>query len=96
MATTSPTQIPAPLVYSGKVRDTYDLGEGQLLMVASDRISAFDVVMPTPIPGKGEVLTQLSRYWFGLTNGIVANHLTVVSVADLGWPAELTPELSAR
>jgi phosphoribosylaminoimidazole-succinocarboxamide synthase len=96
MATTSPTQIPAPLVYSGKVRDTYDLGEGQLLMVASDRISAFDVVMPTPIPGKGEVLTQLSRYWFGLTNGIVANHLTGVSVADLGWPAELTNALSAR
>jgi phosphoribosylaminoimidazole-succinocarboxamide synthase len=96
MATTSPTQIPAPLVYSGKVRDTYDLGVVQLLMVASDRISAFDVVMPTPIPGKGEVLTQLSRYWFGLTNGIAANHLTGVSVADLGWPTGLTNALSAR
>jgi phosphoribosylaminoimidazole-succinocarboxamide synthase len=96
MATVSPTQIPAPLVYSGKVRDTFDLGDDQLLMVASDRISAFDVVMPTPIPGKGEVLTQLSLYWFGLTNGIVANHLTGESVGNLDWPAELVDALSAR
>jgi len=63
-----------PLFRRGKVRDTYDLGD-HLLMVASDRISAFDVVLPTPIPGKGIVLTQLSRFWFELTDGLVPNHL---------------------
>lgn len=59
----------------GKVRDTFDLGDGTLLMVASDRISAFDVVLPTPIPDKGRVLTQMSRWWFAQTGGIVPNHL---------------------
>jgi phosphoribosylaminoimidazole-succinocarboxamide synthase len=59
----------------GKVRDTFDLGDGTLLMVATDRISAFDVVLPTPIPEKGSVLTQMSRWWFARTGGIVANHL---------------------
>jgi phosphoribosylaminoimidazole-succinocarboxamide synthase len=58
----------------GKVRDTYDLGQS-LLMVSTDRISAFDVVLPTLIPDKGAVLTQLSKYWFGLTRDIVPNHL---------------------
>ena len=59
----------------GKVRDTYELGDGSLLMVATDRISAFDVVLPTPIPDKGRVLTQMSLRWFDLTNNIVPNHL---------------------
>jgi phosphoribosylaminoimidazole-succinocarboxamide synthase len=59
----------------GKVRDTFDLGDGTLLMVATDRISAFDVVLPTPIPEKGAVLTQMSRWWFERTQHIVANHL---------------------
>jgi phosphoribosylaminoimidazole-succinocarboxamide synthase len=59
----------------GKVRDTFDLGDGTLLMVATDRISAFDVVLPTPIPDKGRVLTQMSRWWFARTAGIVPNHL---------------------
>lgn len=58
----------------GKVRETFDLGD-RLLMVATDRISAYDVVLPTPIPGKGLVLTELSRFWFGLTRGLVPNHL---------------------
>jgi phosphoribosylaminoimidazole-succinocarboxamide synthase len=64
-------------VRSGKVRDLYALDEGRLLLVASDRISAFDVVLPTPIPDKGRVLTGLSRYWFRETEaaGIVPNHL---------------------
>jgi phosphoribosylaminoimidazole-succinocarboxamide synthase len=68
-----------PLLASGKVREIYDLG-GQLLLVASDRISTYDVVHPTPIPGKGEVLTGLSTFWFERTTGIVANHL--LSVTD--------------
>ena len=53
------------LIHRGKVRDTYDLGDDRLLMVASDRISAFDVVMDQPIPGKGIILTQMSAFWFG-------------------------------
>jgi phosphoribosylaminoimidazole-succinocarboxamide synthase len=60
---------------SGKVRDLYDLPDGRLLLVASDRISAFDVVLPTEIPDKGRVLTGLSRFWFRETSGIVQNHL---------------------
>ena len=87
---------PAPLVYSGKVRDTYELGDGRLLMVASDRISAFDVILPATIPGKGEILTQLSLFWFGQTQSLIPNHLTGKSVADLGWPNELTDVLERR
>jgi phosphoribosylaminoimidazole-succinocarboxamide synthase len=73
-----------PLIASGKVREIYDLGE-TLLMVASDRISTYDVVHPTPIPDKGKVLTGLSAFWFQRTNTIVPNHL--VSVTD-GVPDE--------
>jgi phosphoribosylaminoimidazole-succinocarboxamide synthase len=62
-------------IRSGKVRDLYAAGPGRLVLVASDRISAFDVVLPTPIPDKGRVLTGLSRFWFAETSGIVANHL---------------------
>lgn len=62
-------------VRSGKVRDLYELPDGRLLLVASDRISAFDVVLPTEIPDKGRVLTALSRFWFAETAGIVPNHL---------------------
>jgi phosphoribosylaminoimidazole-succinocarboxamide synthase len=63
-----------PLRSKGKVRDVYEL-DGELLIVTTDRISAFDVVLPTGIPDKGKVLNQLSLYWFGRTRGIVANHL---------------------
>jgi phosphoribosylaminoimidazole-succinocarboxamide synthase len=87
---------PAPLVYSGKVRDTYELSNRRLLMVASDRVSAFDVVLPATIPGKGEILTQLSLFWFEQTESLIPNHLTGESVADLGWPNELTNALERR
>jgi len=60
---------------SGKVRDLYMLNDRRLLLVASDRISAFDVVLPSTIPDKGRVLTGLSRFWFAETAGIVPNHL---------------------
>ena len=73
-----------PLLASGKVREIYDLGD-ELLIVASDRISTYDVVHPTPIPDKGAVLTGLSAFWFDRTREIVANH--VVSVTD-GVPGE--------
>ncbi len=62
------------LLRRGKVRDVYDLGT-ELLLVASDRVSAFDHVLPTPIPGKGEILTRLSGFWFKETAGIVSNHM---------------------
>jgi phosphoribosylaminoimidazole-succinocarboxamide synthase len=65
----------------GKVRDIYDQGD-QLLIVATDRISAFDVVMPNPIPDKGRVLTQLSKFWFDLTKEIVPNHIISAEVED--------------
>ena len=65
----------------GKVRDIYDLGD-QLLIVATDRISAFDVVMPNPIPDKGRVLTQLSKFWFNLTGEIIPNHIISTEVDD--------------
>ena len=72
----------------GKVRDIYDLGQ-QLLIVATDRISAFDVIMPNPIPDKGKILTQLSRFWFELTQEIVPNHLISTEVND--FPKEVLP-----
>jgi phosphoribosylaminoimidazole-succinocarboxamide synthase len=66
---------------SGKVREIYEL-DGDLLMVASDRISAYDVVMPNPIPDKGRVLTQMSIFWFGLTAEVVPNHLLSEEVPE--------------
>ncbi len=66
----------------GKVRDLYDLGD-QLLLVATDRISAFDYILPDEIPNKGRVLTQLSAFWFELLDGVVENHLISTDVADL-------------
>jgi phosphoribosylaminoimidazole-succinocarboxamide synthase len=80
--TNFPGLIPAA---RGKVRDIYDLGD-QLLIVATDRLSAFDVVMPTPIPDKGRVLTQLSLFWFELLKAIVPNH--VLSSTDFPAPFE--------
>jgi phosphoribosylaminoimidazole-succinocarboxamide synthase len=64
-----------PLLARGKVRDVYDYGPNEMLIVTSDRLSAFDVVLPTPIPEKGVVLTQISNFWFATTAGLVPNHL---------------------
>ena len=71
------------LVHRGKVRDVFDLGDETLLMVATDRLSAFDVVLPDPIPGKGEMLCQISNFWFGRTAHIIDNHLTGIDVASV-------------
>jgi phosphoribosylaminoimidazole-succinocarboxamide synthase len=76
-------------VRSGKVRDLFEVGD-RLLLVASDRLSAFDVVLPTPIPDKGRVLTGLSRFWFGQTADVIANHLLGTSPDEL--PAGFTGE----
>jgi phosphoribosylaminoimidazole-succinocarboxamide synthase len=72
-----------PHVYRGKVRDVYDAGEGRLLMVTSDRLSAFDVVMAEPIPDKGRVLTAMSSFWFEQFDGVVGSHLVSTSLDDL-------------
>jgi phosphoribosylaminoimidazole-succinocarboxamide synthase len=77
------------LIGSGKVRDLYDLGADGLLLVASDRISAFDVVMPNPIPDKGRVLTGMTLFWLDRTQSIVPNHLRGA------WPGELPDEAAA-
>ena len=62
------------LIYRGKVRDTHDIGDNKFLMVSTDRISAYDVVLPSVVPGKGSVLNQISSFWFGKTKHIVNNH----------------------
>ena len=83
-------------VSQGKVRDIYDLGQ-HLLIVATDRISAFDVVLPSAIPGKGYVLTQISKFWFDRTVDIIDNHLVATEVGD--FPASCKPyadELAGR
>jgi phosphoribosylaminoimidazole-succinocarboxamide synthase len=84
-----------PLIRSGKVRDIYDAGE-ELLLVASDRLSAFDVILPTPIPGKGRVLTEISRFWFDKTRDIVPNHLNSTDVGALDLTVEEKDALRDR
>lgn len=70
--------------YQGKVRDTYEMGDDQLLLIATDRVSAFDVILPNGIPDKGTVLNQLSAFWFERTSHIVPNHVIEV-VNDVNW-----------
>jgi len=82
------TELPLRLFSRGKVRDTYELPDGNLLMVATDRLSAFDVVFEDGIPHKGKVLTQLSLFWFEKLAGIVENHLVSAKVPD-GLPSYL-------
>ncbi len=78
------------LVHRGKVRDNYAIDDKRLLIVATDRLSAFDVVMPDPIPGKGRVLTAISNFWFARTQRVVSNHLTGESLSRyVGNPGEL-------
>lgn len=72
-----------PLIHQGKVRDSFALDQDHMLIVASDRLSAFDVVLPDPVPGKGILLTQISNFWFSRTRHIIANHLTGIPVKDV-------------
>ncbi|HZD17794.1 MAG TPA: phosphoribosylaminoimidazolesuccinocarboxamide synthase [Actinomycetota bacterium] len=80
----------------GKVRDLYDVGEEQLLLVATDRISAFDVVLPNPIPDKGRVLTGLTLFWLERTKDLVGNHLVSADRRDFPEPFRSEPSLSGR
>jgi phosphoribosylaminoimidazole-succinocarboxamide synthase len=87
----------ADLHARGKVRDIYEVDPGRLLMVTTDRISAFDVVLPTPIPDKGRVLTGLSLFWFERTTDLMPNHVVSAATSDLpGGFAEHREELAGR
>ena len=86
------TNLPLPLFGRGKVRDTYDLDD-RLLMVASDRLSAFDAILPNGIPDKGRVLTLLSAFWFDRTREIIPNHLLSTAINDLPEALSASPEL---
>jgi phosphoribosylaminoimidazole-succinocarboxamide synthase len=97
----SPVSAPTgSFVRSGKVRDLYAIGDDRLLLVASDRLSAFDVVLPTEIPDKGRVLTGLSRFWFSKTGSIVPNHLVGVAPeelpAEMAWDQDVVRGLRGR
>ena len=83
------------LLHRGKVRDVYALPKDRLLIVATDRLSAFDVVLPDPIPGKGEMLTQISNFWFGKTAHLLSNHLTGMSVEEV-LPEAVDAKLYAK
>jgi phosphoribosylaminoimidazole-succinocarboxamide synthase len=84
MSTLFESRLPAlELLHRGKVRDVYALDADALLIVATDRLSAFDVILPDPIPGKGEILTQMSLFWFARTQDIVQNHLLERTVEDV-------------
>lgn len=87
--------VDLPLVHRGKVRDLYDAGDGLLLLVASDRISAFDVVMAEPVPDKGRVLTGISTFWFDELVAVAPNHVVSARVADFPEGAR-DPELAGR
>lgn len=82
-------------IYSGKVRDLYAVDEQRMLMVASDRLSAFDVILPQPIPDKGKILTAISNFWFGQLADILPNHLTGVALTDV-VPADELPLVEGR
>ena len=77
------TELALEKIYSGKVRDLYAIDEKRMLMVATDRLSAFDVILPEPITGKGEILTQISNFWFKKLQHIMPNHFTGETVYDV-------------
>ena len=85
-----------PLLKQGKVRDLYAVDDRHVLVVTSDRLSAFDVVLPDEIPGKGQVLTALSGFWFARTDDVIRNHLTGIAIDEVLPATEITDELRAR
>jgi phosphoribosylaminoimidazole-succinocarboxamide synthase len=85
-----------PMIGRGKVRDIYSVDDEHLLIVTTDRLSAYDVVMPDPVPGKGEVLTKVSLFWFRMMRDIIDNQLTELTVADVVRDPELQEQLASR
>ena len=92
---TTPTALSLKKLYSGKVRDLYEIDDKRMLMVASDRLSAFDVILEEPIPEKGKILTAISNFWFAKLDGLVPNHFTGDKVEDV-VPAEELPLVQGR
>lgn len=95
VAVTTIEGVPFPRVASGKVREIYDLGDA-LLLVATDRLSAFDVILPQGIPGKGAILTQMSLWWFAQTQGIIPNHLLPDQAAEFARRGITNRDLQLR
>ena len=85
-----------PLLGRGKVRDIYNIDDNHLLIVTTDRLSAYDVVLPDPIPGKGHVLTQISLFWFRMMADIIDNQLTNLTVDDVVKDPEAREQLRGR
>ncbi|WP_220813623.1 phosphoribosylaminoimidazolesuccinocarboxamide synthase [Pseudomonas paralcaligenes] len=85
----TPTTLSLKKIYSGKVRDLYEIDDKRMLMVATDRLSAFDVILEEPIPEKGKILTAISNFWFDKLKGLVPNHFTGDKVEDVVSAAEL-------
>jgi len=85
-----------PLIHQGKVRDCFAIDDDLMLIVASDRLSAFDVVLPDPVPGKGALLTRISNFWFEQTRDIIDNHLTGIAVEDVIEDPQLAAQLKDR
>ena len=94
-AQTSIDGLPFPRIASGKVREIFDLGDA-LLLVATDRLSAFDVILPDGIPGKGIILTQMSLYWFELSRGLIANHLLPDQLGEMQRRGIVNRDLQLR
>jgi len=94
-AVTTIDGLPFPLLASGKVREIYDLGDA-LLLTATDRLSAFDVILPDGIPGKGAILTQMSNWWFAQSSGLIQNHLLPDQVGEFARRGITNPDLQLR
>ena len=97
VSTISESEIPnLRLLHRGKVRDVYEIDEKRLLLVATDRISAFDCILPTLIPQKGQVLTQISAFWFERLRSIVENHLITIHLNEMPEIVRSNEELRGR
>jgi phosphoribosylaminoimidazole-succinocarboxamide synthase len=90
------TNLPLQLVGRGKVRDIYAVGEDKLLIITTDRLSAFDVVLPNPIPYKGKVLNQISLFWFDYFKNLVPNHILTADINQMGLPKEVIDQHGAE
>ena len=86
------TSLPLPLLNRGKVRDIYEAGADKLLIVTTDRLSAFDVVLPSPVPDKGRVLNQISLFWFKKFEKLVPNHILASNIRDMGFDKNFVKE----
>ena len=86
------TSLPLPLLNRGKVRDIYEAGKDRLLIVTTDRLSAFDVVLPSPIPDKGKVLNQISLFWFKKMAKVVPNHIITADIRKMGFDKKFLKE----